>query len=129
MRILKKISKKLLTQNRCSYIILTEQPFGMEGIHMKKKLYLKSPSRLIGSIALAMFFIIALMFMFRSVSYGESIPEYTTVVVAKGDTLWTIAKEYYDCADVRSKVNEIKELNNMTNSTIKEGQEIILRVG
>ena len=95
---------------------------------MSKKLYLKKPLRLILAFILVMFLSAVFMLLFQSSAKGESIPEYTTIVVAKGDTLWGIAKEFSgENEDIRDKICEIKELNNI-GSDIKIGQELIIRV-
>ncbi len=45
--------------------------------------------------------------------------------VCKGDTLWNIAKEYKkDNQDIRDYIYEVKEINNMTDSCLYEGQFI-----
>ena len=55
-------------------------------------------------------------------------PEYDTIVIAKGDTLWNIAKKYnYDNIDIRSKISEIKELNQIS-SNIQIGQELKIKI-
>ena len=71
-------------------------------------------------------FIIVGMFGFQNVSLGDSIPEYVTITVSKGDTLWTIARDYYQEKDVRDVIEQIKEINNLKNSNIKVGQELLL---
>ena len=92
---------------------------------MSRKIYLKNPERLLGSM-LAMICMILLMFSVQSVALGSTTEEYVSVYVCKGDTLWSIAKDYYDETDVRNRVSEIKEINNLSNSSIREGQELIL---
>lgn len=92
---------------------------------MNNKIYLKRPERLVMSIVIIIFIIIG-VFGFQNVSLGDSIPEYVTITVSKGDTLWTIARNYYQENDVRSIVEEIKEINNLKNSNIKAGQELLL---
>lgn len=95
---------------------------------MQKRIYLKSPIRLfltfIVVIALSMLF----MLLFQDTASGNNVPKYSTIVVSKGDTLWNIAKLYnFDNQDIRSKVDEIKELNGIT-SFIKIGQELKIKI-
>lgn len=67
-----------------------------------------------------------------SFSYGE--PSYKKVSIIYGDTLWSISKiekqynEYYANKDIRYIVEDIKKINNMTNSNIYEGQEILIPI-
>lgn len=93
---------------------------------MSRKIYLKNPERLLGSILTMMCMTILLMFSVQSVSLGSTTEEYVSVYVCKGDTLWSIAKDYYDETDIRNRVSEIKEINNLKNSSIIEGQELLL---
>ena len=92
---------------------------------MNKKIYLKRPERLVMSIVIVILVAIGI-FGFQNVSLGDSIPEYVTITVSRGDTLWTIARDYYQEKDVRAIVEEIKEINNLKNSNIKVGQELLL---
>jgi len=92
---------------------------------MKKKIYLKNPERLVISIVILMFITFGL-FGFQNVSLGDSIPEYITITVSKGDTLWSIAKDYCDGKEVREAIEEIKEINKLEDSNIRVGQELLL---
>ncbi|HEY4028612.1 MAG TPA: LysM peptidoglycan-binding domain-containing protein [Candidatus Dormibacteraeota bacterium] len=47
-----------------------------------------------------------------------------TVTVAPGDTLWSIASRRYPNADVRQKVFEIEQLNDLSGPTIVAGQRL-----
>jgi len=93
---------------------------------MSRKIYLKNPERLFGSMLAMICMTILLMFSVQSVSLGSTTEEYVSVYVCKGDTLWSIAKDYYNETDVRNRVSEIKEINNLSNSSIREGQELLL---
>ena len=95
---------------------------------MQKRIYLKNPLRLIlftlSVIGLSIFFTL----LFQTPASGDSFPEYTTIVVAQGDNLWNIARAYrFENQDIRDKIDEIKELNNIT-SDIRAGQELTIRV-
>ena len=55
---------------------------------------------------------------------NDSVIRYQTVEIQKGDTLWSIAKEYYEepCGDIRDNIDQIKECNNLDSSDrITEG--------
>lgn len=68
------------------------------------------------------------MLLFISPVSGDSIPEYTTIIVAKGDTLWKIAKQSAkENEDIRNKITEIKKLNNI-NADLYIGQELKIQI-
>ena len=95
---------------------------------MSKKIYLKNPIRLLIAFLVVMLMSAGFILLFMSPVSGDSIPEYATIVVAKGDTLWGIARQVArENEDIRNKINEIKELNNI-NSDLRIGQELKIRI-
>lgn len=95
---------------------------------MYKKIYLKNPIRLFFTFTVVISMSLGFMLLFQNPSNCNNIPEYSTIIIAKGDTLWNIAKRYnYDNKDIRSKIDEIKELNNIS-SNIKIGQKLKIKV-
>ena len=81
-------------------------------------------------ICIAMSLLIA-FFVFESIQAGsrrrewESTRKVETIIIDKGDTLNEIGYQYKpEWLDVREYTHAIKELNNMENSDIKEGQEL-----
>jgi nucleoid-associated protein YgaU len=60
------------------------------------------------------------------VAFGGAPPEYGTVVVQPGDTLWSIAAAEYPAADPRERVGEIEALNGLTGPQIMVGQTLEL---
>ena len=95
---------------------------------MSKKIYLKNPIRLLIAFLVVMLMSAGFMLLFMSPVSGDSIPEYTTIVVNKGDTLWGIARTVAcENEDIRNKISEIKELNNI-NSDLRIGQELKIRI-
>ena len=95
---------------------------------MQKKIYLKNPLRLIIAFLVVMLMTAGFMLLFHSSASGDVIPEYATIVIAKGDTLWGIARQFSNGnEDLRNKVNEIKKLNNI-GSDLRVGQKIMIRV-
>lgn len=122
---IKKLEKNVDKERMFVYYNYKNNSSRKEVIIMNKKIYLKNPERLIMSIAILVFIIFG-MFGFQNVALGDSIPEYITITVSKGDTIWTIAKDYYQQNDVRDIVEEIKKINNLENSNIKVGQELLL---
>ena len=121
----------MLTSNEFSYILITEQMFlKSEGeLIMTKKIYLKSPVKLIRSILILLGVVIVTMFVAMSPSYSKLTPQYELVTGAQGDTLWSISSQYAgEDEDIRDYIDEIKEINNLNKSSIKEGQQIKVRV-
>ena len=53
----------------------------------------------------------------------DSEREYKTVVVSTGDTLWSIASEYAS-GDVRSKIKDIKNFNNLNSDVLTVGKHL-----
>ena len=51
---------------------------------------------------------------------------HTTVVVQRGDTLWSIASEHYPGDDVRVRIQDIEAANGLAGPTIHEGQTLRL---
>jgi Tfp pilus assembly protein FimV len=54
-------------------------------------------------------------------------PEPTRIIqVGSGDTLWGIASELADGGDVRSMIEEIKQLNALDSSDLQSGQRLVV---
>lgn len=89
---------------------------------------IKNKVKFIRSIAILIFLLIALFNI--SIAKTNSEAEIIDYTINKGETLWNIAKEYTpDNKDIRQTIYEIKQLNNMTDSTIYPGQIIKIKNG
>lgn len=77
-------------------------------------------------ITLLTLVIIIRNWMRNSVDYTYD-GEYTTYYVSSGDRLWTIAEQYSNDKDIRDVISAIKKDNNMSNSNIYVGQELLIR--
>jgi LysM repeat protein len=78
--------------------------------------------KFIRSMSILVFLVVAIFNISIATSNKTKTISY---IVSKGDTLWTIAGEYKaDNKDIRQYIYELKQLNNMTNSNIYEGQEL-----
>src|SRR4051794_12970964 len=54
-------------------------------------------------------------------------PEPTRIVqVGSGDTLWGIASDVADGGDVRSMIDEIKQLNALDSNDLQAGQRLVV---
>jgi nucleoid-associated protein YgaU len=60
------------------------------------------------------------------VAFGGTPPEYQTVVVQPGDTLWSIAAAHYPAADPRERVDAIEALNGLSSPRIQVGETLEL---
>lgn len=51
-----------------------------------------------------------------------------SVQIEKGDSLWSIAKEYYsdECGGMKQYINEIKKTNHLYSDTIHEGNYLLV---
>lgn len=84
--------------------------------------------KFIRSMAIVIFLLIALFNTCIAKSNTEA--ETITYTVSKGETLWSIAREYTpNNKDIRETIYEIKKINNMTDSAIYPGQEIQIKKG
>jgi LysM repeat protein len=54
---------------------------------------------------------------------SSSAPTFTTVVVAPGETLWSVAAAYAS-GDVRGMVSDIREANNLKGFDLQAGQKL-----
>ena len=58
-----------------------------------------------------------------STSAASSEPSYSVVVVAPGETLWSVAAAYAT-GDVQGLINEIREVNNLRGYDLQAGQRL-----
>jgi len=96
---------------------------------MTKKIYLKSPVKLIRSILILLGVVVVTMFVAMSPSYSKITPQYELITVAQGDTLWSIAREYKpEGTDLRTFVYELADNNGLSDCSIVCGQSIFVPV-
>jgi LysM repeat protein len=67
----------------------------------------------------------ALLVASARLAYGSAPAHYQTVVVAPGDSLWTIASAHYG-GDPRSHVDAILVANHLAGPSLTPGQSLIL---
>lgn len=90
---------------------------------MNRKYVLKNKKRFYIFILL-MSVMISCTLIAGTVNGADTNPEYTLVTVEKGDTLWDLAKDYCKGGDIRRFIDSIEKINNLTDSTIFEGEVI-----
>ncbi len=61
-------------------------------------------------------------------SASEENLQYISHIVEPDDTLWSIAEEYGDDADIRKTIYEIKRLNQLDSSDLVVGTRILVAV-
>lgn len=84
--------------------------------------------KFIRSIAIVIFLLIAIFNV--SIAKSNNEEEIIDYTIAPGQTLWSIAREYTpDSKDIRQTIYEIKQLNNMSDSTVYENQTIKIKIG
>lgn len=64
------------------------------------------------------------IFFAATANGADTNPTFTSVTIEKGETLWHLAKEYSHGGDIRQYIREIKEINNLSDGTIYEGDVI-----
>ena len=83
---------------------------------------------------LIIFFVILIIAILAKTSYSNDDISYKTEYVVAGDTLWSIAEqevnnnEYYKNDDIRTVVYDIKYINNLKSSELKQGMELKIPV-
>jgi LysM repeat protein len=59
---------------------------------------------------------------------ASAAPSYSVVVVAPGETLWSVASAYAS-GDVQGFINEIREINNLKGYDLQAGQRLRVPIG
>lgn len=89
---------------------------------MKKRYTLKNKKRFFLSVAFLIVCLVMIGYATKSYSYKE--PEYRTITVKSGDTLWQIAREYNKGGDIRRYIYDIRNINNLEDCNIIEGTKL-----
>lgn len=72
--------------------------------------------------------------IFSKNTYSKGEISYKEDYIYTGDTLWNIAEselennKYFENKDIRAVVNELKNVNNLSNSELYEGEKIIIPI-
>lgn len=91
---------------------------------MKKVYKLKNRKRF---VTILLLFIILILFSGTvTVTARYKSPEYRSVSVRPGDTLWEIAERYSINSDIREYIYNIKKINGLDSATIYPGQKLYI---
>ena len=90
----------------------------------KKRYALKNKTKFF-SLLFIIFIIMFTLIYTASVS-GMEKQNYRTVIVNKGDSLWSIAEKYSDDCDIRDYIYTVKKINNMNSSVLYENTAILV---
>jgi hypothetical protein len=96
---------------------------------LKRKYRIKSKSRFIAFLAIALFLTISAADALTGENHAESLtrPVYSEIVIQYGDTLWNLAREFGPGnQDVRETVYEICRINDISVGGIYPGQAILV---
>lgn len=83
-------------------------------------------------VILGVMFVLSLIIVKSTLSYTNK--EYKTIYIKSGDTLWSIASDlqendsYYTGKNIRYIIGELKQINNLTTSTLYTNQELQIPV-
>jgi LysM repeat protein len=93
----------------------------------KNVLYRWSISRLITNLFIILIVLIIGSVYFTNHTNAKTDTFQMKIVVKNGDTLWSIAEKYADgSSDPRKMVAMIQKVNNLSNSSLRTGQELTL---
>lgn len=96
------------------------------------KLKIVNLSKFIRSILIILGIIMCISLFINTISFSHTDTKYKTIYVSNGDTLWSIAKEekntnsYYEDKDVRDIVNNIKQMNKLSNCDLSINQKLVV---
>lgn len=95
-----------------------------------KKSRMKTKSKIKNAKVLILIIIIISAIAIINKSYSKVEVNYELEYASSGDTLWSIAEresknnKYYQNKDIRYIVYDLKQVNSLSNSNLKEGQEL-----
>lgn len=85
---------------------------------------IKNMKRFIISMTIILAIIMFIFNAFTNTVFSHEEPKYEKVIVSTGDTLWSIAKSLD--GNINENIYNIKEINNLDQSNIYVGQELLI---
>lgn len=74
--------------------------------------------------------LVGLIVILATKTYSNVETKYKEEYIYAGDTLWSIAQtelennKYFEGKDIRYVINELKNINNLSNANLREGDKI-----
>lgn len=87
---------------------------------------IKNMPRFILSLTILLAIISFLMSMFVTKVFSREEEKYQSIIVCKGETLWSIASNL--SGNINENIYNIKKINNLANPSIYIGQELIVPI-
>ena len=90
---------------------------------------IKNKKKFVTSISIV-FLICMFIIIFSKQTFSHGEYETKIIYISRGDTLWSLASmeqesnEYYEDRSIREIMEDIKNINNLDNSNLFEGQKL-----
>lgn len=91
---------------------------------MKKKYILKDKRKFFSFLFILS--LITFIMIYTNAVSGYKEPQYKSIVVNSGDTLWSIAEKHGSKYNIREYIHNLKRINNLKSSFILEKTTILV---
>jgi len=95
-------------------------------ISQEAKHRLKNETKFFGFLFLLSLVIFTVIYTASVSGYRE--PEYQSIIVNSGDTLWSIAERYGNDSNIREYIYNVKKINNLESSIVYENTAILIPI-
>lgn len=92
----------------------------------KNKYVLKNKRKFFGFISFISIIAFTLIYTASVSAYKE--PQFQSIVVQSGDTLWSIAERYSNNSNIRKYIYNVKTINNMDSGMLYENTAILIPI-
>jgi len=93
-------------------------------IMSKNKYVLKNDKRFFGFLFVISIITFTLIYTVSVSGYKE--PQYQSIFIQSGDTLWSIAERYGNNGNIREYIHNVKKINNLDSSVLYENTAILI---